>query len=110
MGETGVIMTENCEFQVDKEKFQSREISQCEVNVYVEKLLAEIWPHHSYVEYLVKVLNQQQNSEQTIQALTAALVEFSINVLINELQLIENFPHFADEEKWAILYNVRSSK
>jgi hypothetical protein len=106
----GVGMDDQCNFQlVDDEKFPFMGLVQCEADIYVEKLLAEIWPHHDYVEYLVGALNQQQGSEQTLEALTSALVEFSKTVLIGELQLISNFPLWAAEDKAAILYNVRES-
>jgi hypothetical protein len=109
MAEAGVTMTESCEFNFEQ-KLDFRVVTRCQASVYVEKLFAEIWPHHNYVAYLVSQLNGDQNSEEILKKLTSALSVFSITVLVNELELLSNFPQWAAEKKWDTLYNVRVAK
>jgi hypothetical protein len=99
LGKVGVNMSELCEVKIDDDKFEKKALDKHNAAEHIKELVEDLKPKQQKVIKLVRKLNQQR--------LVLALVNFSVTVLVNELQVVGNFPSWVGDEKAITLNNVR---
>uniref|UniRef100_D1FQ61 Hypothetical secreted protein n=1 Tax=Simulium nigrimanum TaxID=683695 RepID=D1FQ61_SIMNI len=103
----GVIMDNYCEFRLDAATFKKTAIAKDAVNGHVQQLSQDIEPLRKKINGLVDVLFEHKDAAVQIDSLVAALIEFSKTVLVNELQLLQNFELWILEDKTKVLNNTK---